>query len=84
MTTKKSAQKPKRAGTPRRKRDFPSLEELITREAISPRELARIWGCSPATVYGVLSTGELDSFVVGRRRFVTREARLRFVAKRER
>jgi excisionase family DNA binding protein len=39
--------------------------------AVAPREACRLLSVSPATLYGLLSTGELENFHIGRARRIS-------------
>lgn len=49
------------------------------RLAYSPAESARLIGASRSTLYPLITSGEIPSFKIGRRRLVTRQSLVEFL-----
>ena len=54
-----------------------------TRLAVSPREAARILGCGSTKFYELLTSGEIKSFHLGRRRLIRLSAIDEWIKMRE-
>jgi excisionase family DNA binding protein len=46
----------------------------MEQENLSIKEAARWFNCTPPTLYRLISSGDLKTFKVGRRRFISRQA----------
>jgi len=67
------------------------MRGTTTSTAVAPQEGTRAYpildgfsrlGCKPVTGYGLVNSGELETFTIGARRYVTEEALRRFIEKR--
>lgn len=52
--------------------DAGSVEHVDEEEFITPKEIARRWRCSAPYVYGLLKTGKLPYYALGRQKRVRR------------
>jgi excisionase family DNA binding protein len=61
---------------------LPSPEEVRTKEALSPEDVAVLVGCKRTTAYKLLADGSIPSYHIGRLRRVRRADVERFIEQR--
>jgi excisionase family DNA binding protein len=69
-----------RAARRKRRKSPVAVEPHPSREAVTAPEAAFLLNCSPNTVWNLLSTGQLKSFRLGRKRLIARSAVEDFIA----
>lgn len=58
-------------------------DKTIPKAAYSIKEFEQAIGISHSTMYELLAAGEIRTFTIGRRRFISAEALKEFIEKRE-